>query len=104
MSFHRSIERTARKDHKCDLCCKTIEKGKKYIEFAGKYDDFYSGKHHLNCEKLIIAYCKKNNEDEYDSDTVLDWVCDEGCSGCDNQDNCEVNPHSCERVIKIILG
>jgi len=103
MSFHSSTTRVARKDHKCSLCGTAIKKGDKYIDFAGKYYDFYSGKHHEKCEDLIIKYCEVNQEKEYTYDVVLDWIYDENCRNCDKGDDCDVNPFRCEIVLKNTL-
>lgn len=51
IDFHTTKEPTARKEHKCEECKKTIEIGSKYRCYSGKFagEEFFSFKMCLPC-------------------------------------------------------
>ena len=60
LEFYTETKPKARKQHKCDLCGKTIEPGEKYHCFTGKYDGkMFTDRTCLPCSGMISAYCDK---------------------------------------------
>ncbi len=47
-----TTEPKARKQYRCDLCLRIIEKGEKHLKHVGSYDgEFYSMRKHISCDK-----------------------------------------------------
>ena len=63
MSFYRDTVRTARKEHKCDLCGVTIQKGEKYHDKAGNDPDMWGSKECDKCQSVLDDFC---SSDYYD--------------------------------------
>jgi hypothetical protein len=58
--FYRDTIRTARKEHKCDLCGHLIPKGQKYHRQSGKDDgDFFDICLHTHCYNILSTYCSQ---------------------------------------------
>lgn len=60
----------AKKEHVCDLCLLTIEKGKKYEKSFQKHDGVFTWKNHIHCNELANRM------------RMWDWV-DEGLTSDD---------------------
>ena len=109
MSFWNSIERKARKEHKCIYCGKTIEKGETYSRetgtFEGEFNDyclclrclwlinsFASDEEYLadiyetlfENDLIICPSCSSTNLREYDiSNDKMSMNCE--CDNCDEK-------------------
>lgn len=103
LDFYNIKTPKARKEHKCDLCEGTIQKGETYCRFSGKYDgDMFDDKYHLVCREIINTYCEKTNNNEYHNDYIYDWLRDEYCLDCPHyNEDCEECALSCSRIKKI---
>lgn len=85
MSFYRDTMRTARKDHKCDLCGAIIQKGEKYHDKAGNDPDMWSSKECEKCQPVIDEYFDSNSsyrDEGYCADWLHDWWRDYKCPEC----------------------
>lgn len=107
LEFQRVEQYRARKDYKCDLCGKTICKGRQYVYEVQKfYGDLQEIRRHIHCDALLDAYLCETGADEYTADSVSDYACDLVCSGCQfgQEDECDKTPcFSCEIVHKALL-
>ena len=57
---------TCRKNHKCDWCGQSIEKGEKAQYRSGVfYGDFYSGHLHLECHSALCRSAELGVDDCY---------------------------------------
>ena len=91
----------SRKEHICDLCACSIDKGANYIRLKGKFDgDFFDNKYHPTCHNIISAYCKSEGVFEYDNDCIADWLRDRYCVNCQSHknDTCEVHEFNCSLI------
>ena len=80
----------ARKEHKCDLCRRTIPVGTKYVRFSGKdNEDFFDVKLHTECDKIVNEYCRDECESEWDMWGVIDWLQCKLCDECGQRADCE---------------
>jgi hypothetical protein len=87
MSFYRDIVRTARKEHKCDLCHGVIHKGEKYHDKAGNSANdesvIYSANECEACQPVITEFMKSSYADEgYCDEWMHEWWRDEKCYDC----------------------
>jgi hypothetical protein len=56
----KNIKRTARKEHRCDLCYQPIRPGTVYTYRSGFYDgQAWDAKEHLECHDVMQAWGKK---------------------------------------------
>lgn len=95
LEFYKSATPKARKEYICDLCGQKILKGETYHRYSGKYNgDMFDDKQHLTCRNIINAYCSAIGENEYDDDSISDWLHDKYCFDCKHydEDDCE---HPC---------
>lgn len=84
MEFWSERIHTAAKEHKCDMCGLVINKGERYYRSAGKYDgQFYNICQHIHCRNMAEEYCRQKVEDEYDTDSVSDYISDYYCHDCE---------------------
>jgi hypothetical protein len=91
----------ANKDHICYVCKTKIDKGQEYSRWSGAYEgDFFDTKLHLECARLVNSYCKINDEQEWDSDTVIDWIGDLVCYDCLGKEYCGIVRPTCSKVIE----
>lgn len=110
LEFSNHAYRTARKEHMCSLCGRKIEVSEKYSRHSGVYDGkFFDHKHHLLCEKAIEIYCEDVCDNEYDNDSVIDWLNERVCYECehgwhdDGKDDCVTSIFECKRVVERIM-
>ena len=90
MSFYRDTIRTARKEHKCDLCHGLIHKGEKYHDkacnAANDDNEIYYGKECMPCQPVIQEFMKSSYADEgYCDEWMHEWWRDEKCYNCKNK-------------------
>lgn len=100
MEFYTQSFPKARKQYKCDLCGKTIEPGKQYSCFTGKYDgEIFTSRNCMTCHAIINAYCAEYDETEYDEYEIREWLHDKYCDKCKHggieDDDCEYTEESC---------
>jgi len=56
----KNIKRTARKEHRCELCYQPIRPGMTYIYRSGFYDGAaWDTKEHLECSALMQTWCEE---------------------------------------------
>lgn len=61
--FIGTTEPKARKQHRCYLCGRLIEKGEKHRKHVGTYDgDFYSMRNHFDCDKHTDGWATEDWE------------------------------------------
>lgn len=87
MSFYRDTIRTARKEHKCELCGAVIKKGEKYHDKAGSENDMWWTKECVKCQPVIGEYMESDIYDRsegYCGDWIHEWWRDEKCYICKN--------------------
>jgi len=100
MSFYRDTVRTARKEHKCELCGAIIRKGEKYHDKAGnEFGDVVCLKECEKCQLVIYEYFNSNSnymDEGYCADWLNDWWRDYKCYDCKHEypeckpdDDCE---------------
>lgn len=101
LDFFKSTHPTARKDYKCDLCNQIIHRGEVYHRYTGKYDgELFDDKYHLLCQNIINTYCSETGDNEYDNDSVYEWLHDNHCYSCDNNDECNKSVLICPLIRK----
>lgn len=92
MGFCKETERKARKQHKCNLCHKTIEVGEKYIVHVDNmYDEtvVVSAKECLDCQPVkdeYLNWARKNDvyQEGYCDEILQTWWIEEKCPKCAN--------------------
>ena len=78
--FIRQSEHVARKDHRCDFCLFTIEKGERYSKTTGVFEgDFFVWKEHLDCRAAGLESMRLSGEYSYESmwnmdDEARAWI------------------------------
>lgn len=73
--YNCDLIKSARKEHKCDYCCKPIHKGDTYYSESGKYcGDFFQRKMHIFCMKIFEDYCSNVGDEEFDWEEVDEFV------------------------------
>lgn len=103
LDFYTITEPKARKNHTCDLCCRTIHKGEVYHRYSGKYNgDMFDSKYHLHCRNIIKAYCEAMGDPEYDEESISDWLHDIHCIPCEHYENddCTNIEFSCPYILR----
>lgn len=86
----------ARKEHKCDLCRRTIPMGTKYVRFSGKFNgDYFDYKYHTECDTIINEYCTTSGETEWNDWVIFNWLQCVLCDNCDERDDCEKSVIDC---------
>lgn len=104
LDFHNQRTSIARKSHTCSLCGQEITVGEKYERWAGKWcGDFYNHCFHLTCCDLVEEYAITFGEEEWSTDCIHDWLCDECCRNCSEVDSCELDLFHCDMVLNRIL-
>lgn len=108
LEFYTTATPIARKVHICDLCNGKIQAGEKYTRFSGKNDgEVFDIKHHLLCAEIIRQYCEFVGDNEYDVDSVHEWVEETVCSECEHYDGnsdsrtpCKKSMFCCPKAIE----
>lgn len=99
MSFYRDTVRTARKEHKCELCGAIIQKGEKYHDKAGnEFGDVVCSKECEKCQPVIDEYLNYEHTDRnegYCADWIQEWWRDYKCDFCKNVLQ-ECDPDECD--------
>ena len=73
--FSTQTTKKTRKEHICDCCGSTIEKGEELIRYAGVYcGDFFSSKLCPQCDKIIQIYCDTYGTNEWRMNEILGEV------------------------------
>lgn len=62
----------ARKEHRCEICCRTIRKGETYLRGVGLDGNAWTWKECTHCEAMLNLY-DIQWDDTYCRDTVADW-------------------------------
>jgi len=107
LEFSTVTTPVAKKQYKCSLCGRAINKGEKYSRFEGKNDgEMFSEKHHLFCVDIIDKYCRWAGDQEYDVDSVLEWAHEFGCADCPHapwkEDDCDKSVFDCDIARKAL--
>lgn len=73
--------------HTCSLCRNVIEIGEEYVVYKGKtsYGWFFD-LYHPTCQKIIDEFLDDNGVDEYDEESIEEWLCDSRCHDCNKYD------------------
>ncbi|MHB1153543.1 MAG: hypothetical protein ACYCWE_21030 [Eubacteriales bacterium] len=97
LEFYSQSIPKARKEHKCEMCRLTIEKGERYSYLAGKFEgEFFERKLHIKCGDILQEALKAMREDEFDYYMITDWWTDNKCSICKYRyPECDVNEKGC---------
>lgn len=86
MSFYRDTVRTARKEHKCELCGAVIQKGEKYHDKAGnELGDISYVKECEKCQPVLDEFCSSDHYDRsegYFEEWIQEWWRDVKCYAC----------------------
>ncbi|MBC3798485.1 hypothetical protein [Acetobacterium tundrae] len=86
MSFYRDTVRTARKEHKCELCGAIIQKGEKYHDKAGnELGDIGYTKECEKCQPVLEEFCNSEYYERgegYTEDWIQEWWIDYKCDIC----------------------
>lgn len=82
MSFYRDTIRTARKEHKCEVCHGIIMKGEKYHDKAGNEDDLWYQKECEKCQPAIWEYLAQDSDWGYCDESIQEWWGEEKCPKC----------------------
>ena len=100
LEFSSSSFPIATKEHACDLCRGAISSGSKYLRFAGKEGgNFFNTKYHLLCAEIIRQYCRYVGDNEYDPDSVGEWVEEMVCGECEHGDEGRDDFTPCSRLM-----
>ena len=94
----------ARKVHECNFCKKEIaEFEKRYYELRENGGAIY----YLNlcsvCKNMVEKYGREENRDEYNYDSVQEWLYSEYCYYCEHCKDCEYidsGVQECPRIRK----
>ena len=93
----------AQREWKCCICKQPIEKGRRYIHyFDRRVHDIKDYRFHMECFRIVEAYCKTRNRTAFTPITVRKWAMKEYCEKC--HEDCEL--HNCNRIqsaLKVIL-
>ena len=104
MSFYRDTIRTARKEHKCDLCHGIIKIGDKYHDRAGNSANdescIYWAKECEACQPVIKDFVESSSYDSsegYCDEYIQEWWREEKCRECNYrfEDDCDGMTHYC---------
>ena len=89
MGFNRDTIRTARKEHKCELCHGKIKAGEKYHDKActafGDETQIYYAKECSACQPVITEFMSDKtapNEEGYCDEWINEWWHDVKCYSC----------------------
>lgn len=86
MSFYRDTVRTARKEHKCNLCGAIIRKCEEYHDKAGnEFGDIFYAKECEKCQPVLDEFCSSDHYDRsegYCEEWIQSWWMDEKCFAC----------------------
>ena len=106
LEFYTISNPKAKKEHTCDLCGGRIGIGEKYVRNAGKYSgDMFDCKYHAGCYDIIQTYCLEVGADEYDEQSVCDWLREEICPECcteEERKDCFDSEPRCTKVLSKI--
>ena len=102
MSFYRDTVRTARKEHKCELCGEMIQKGKRYHDKASnEFGDIFYAKECEKCQPVINEFCNSDYyhlSEGYCPILLHEWWIDYKCPECKHSCNDEKTHYCrCER-------
>ena len=90
--FYRESKPIAKNEHKCDLCCRNINKGEEYIRITCKCtgEDLFTLKLHLTCHDLVQRYTKTLDWNDYwNEDDVINSIHDRVCCDCEHLKDCK---------------
>lgn len=73
MTHWHSEHRTARAEHKCGCCGRTIRKGERYRRGVGLDGTAWTWKECAHCDVLARHVCDAYDLDEYDPDSIADY-------------------------------
>lgn len=78
MHIGKREERKARKDHQCDLCLRTIEKGSRYNTTFHVGDYPYRWKSHTECDilcdRIFREYAYDMSNEGVNNDDLWEWL------------------------------
>lgn len=106
MDFYNSTFNKARKEHICECCGRTIEKGQHYFRQRGKfYGEFFDRCICIVCESVMNDFCSEV-DNEFSYDQLYDHV---QCACCDycglREDDCPYEDRmNCPKVIQKFVG
>ena len=69
---------TARRRHRCGLCCRSILPGETYWRQASlDHGQAWTHKTCEHCERVAWASCRVTGESEWDGENAIEWLSDE---------------------------
>lgn len=88
--FRRQATPCARKEHECDLCGETIEKGEQYVHIVqSDSGNIFDNMYHIGCYDIVARYCRECDADDwYDEGLVLNDIDERVCSSCGLHTTC----------------
>lgn len=86
--YSERLVKSARKEHQCHICGKTIKIGDSYWSEAGVFDGFFNRCTCKLCYNARAEYLSEAWDDEYTDYGVADNVIKVVCSGCEKIDEC----------------
>lgn len=106
LEFYSINNPKAKKLYVCDLCGDRIGIGEKYVRNSGKlHGEMFDYKYHTGCHDIIETYCLEVADDEYDLESVHNWIREEICPKCcseDDIDDCFCNTCRCKKTLSKI--
>lgn len=73
MTFYADSHPTARKEHRCHMCARTIRPGETYRRGFGADGNAWTWKECAHCDALMRYVQIARDLDEYDTDAIPDW-------------------------------
>ena len=103
MEFYSEKRVTAKKEHRCCGCGKTIEVGEEYYRQSGKWrcGVFFSNAYCVTCAGAIADYCYEMGREEVDYDAVAEHTRHKFCDNCPgSKEECGFFVLVCPKIVE----
>lgn len=106
IELYRECVYKASKEHKCEICGRTIKIGESYSRESGKFNgEFFDRCLDTTCAKIIETYISECSPyGEYWVDEVVDWLIDKYCYDCKEREDCDLFILQCPKMRKEFEG
>lgn len=96
----------ANKEHRCDICGKTIPVGMEYITRCWYCNEGYKNiKLHIHCDAFYTTF---RESDDWKTRTreseTIQWLMENHCFECDKRDKCDLVPTECSDLMWNLLN